>query len=501
MIGFFHEGQKLSGRSWLLVLLALVIFFIVSMSTAYRSIGVMHENNKSVTNTLEVLALIKELKVELINAESGQRGYLLTSDGQYLKPYHDALGKTDELLASLSAATTELPVQQTRFKNVFSMINKKIDHMQETVSLVHAGERQQAVDRIRSDVGVGLMRELSELIDAMEADELLLLYKHRGESQQDRQFILQSLFATNILGLVLSLVIFLAVYRSSRRVSTLYAQIEQANSRLEDKVEERTFALQQYSDELQRSNRELEEFAFVASHDLQEPLRKIRAFGDRLLKKYSSELGDSGADYIARMHAASERMSHLIDDLLSFSRVTTQQKPFEPVALNSILKSVLDDLEYAIDDTEAVVEVGDLPEIDADKTQISQVFLNLLGNSLKFRRPDVAPIVNVYCEALDAESVPDEDGSEPRDWIRLVVSDNGIGFDTQYNDRVFSLFQRLHGRDQYSGTGIGLALCRKIVERHGGTIVAESEVGVGTQFIITMPTSQYELIAVGEDLS
>lgn len=498
MIGFFRKGKKLPGRSWLFVLLALVAFFIISMSTAYRSIGVMHENSQGVTNTLEVLALIKELKTELVNAESGQRGYLLTSDGQYLQPYHDALAKTDELLASLSGASTELPVQQTRFKRVFELTNQKIDEMQETVSLVHAGERERAMNRVRSDVGARLMRQLSELLDDMEADELMLLYKNRYESQEDRQFILQSLFATNILGLLLSLVIFLAVYRSSRRVSALYAQIEQANSELEEKVEERTYALQQYSDELQRSNRELEEFAFVASHDLQEPLRKIRAFGDRLLKKYSEALGDTGADYIARMHAASERMSHLIDDLLSFSRVTTQQKPFEPVALNDVMKGVQEDLEYAIEDSGATIEARDLPQIDADPSQMGQVFMNLIGNSLKFRRPDTAPVIKVYSEPVAAEDVPEDEGEETREWIRLVFSDNGIGFDTQYNDRVFNLFQRLHGRNEYAGTGIGLALCRKIVERHGGSIIAESEVGVGTQFIIIMPTTQFELATIEE---
>ena len=498
MISLLDKNTRMPGRPWLLVLLALVVFFVVSMSTAYRSIGVMHENNQSITNTLEVLALIKELKTELVNAESGQRGYLLTNDGQYLEPYHKALAQVDQLLASLSGATTELPVQLTRFKNVFELTNQKIDEMQETVSLVHAGERQQAMNRVRSDVGVSLMRQLSELMDDMEADEMMMLYKNRHVARQDRQFILQSLFATNILGLVLSLVIFVAVYRSSRRLNSLYYQIEKANSELEDKVEERTLALQQYSDELQRSNRELEEFAFVASHDLQEPLRKIRAFGDRLLKKYTAELGDSGADYIRRMHAASERMSHLIDDLLSFSRVTTQQKPFELVDLNSVMEGVIEDLEYGIEDTGASIEFGELPEIDADQSQMSQVFMNLIGNSLKFRREGVVPVIRIHSENVADEDALDDEGAEPRDWLRLVFSDNGIGFDTQYNDRVFNLFQRLHGRDEYAGTGIGLALCRKIVERHGGTIVAESEVGVGTQFIITLPKTQFELATIEE---
>src|SRR5690606_27924847 len=226
----------------------------------------------------------------------------------------------------------------------------------------------------------------------------------------NRKFILVSLVVTNTVGLFLSLLMFVLIYRNTRKVRTLYEEIEKSNAELEFKVGERTHALEIYAEELQRSNRELEDFAFVASHDLQEPLRKIRAFGDRLLQKYSDSLGDRGADYVTRMHGASERMSFLINDLLSFSRVTTKQKPFCPVDLNEILGLAKDDLEYAIESTGAVITSDNLPVIDADATQIRQVFMNLISNSLKFRSEDNSPVITITCtQAMPSKG---EDGKD-----------------------------------------------------------------------------------------
>jgi light-regulated signal transduction histidine kinase (bacteriophytochrome) len=232
----------------------------------------------------------------------------------------------------------------------------------------------------------------------------------------------------------------------------------------------------------------------VASHDLQEPLRKIRAFGDRLQQKYAVVLGENGADYVARMQAASGRMSALIDDLLSFSRVTTKQRSFVPVDLNDVMRDVLDDLDFAIEDSKAVVHVDPLPVVDADSLQIAQVFMNLISNSLKFCTPQVSPVITVHCETDLASPLE----SDERKWLCLRFCDQGIGFEQQYAERVFSLFQRLHGRDAYSGTGIGLALCRKIIERHGGTITAESSPNKGSVFIIYLPLTQYAVESLSD---
>lgn len=241
--------------------------------------------------------------------------------------------------------------------------------------------------------------------------------------------------------------------------------------------------------ELQRSNRELQAFASVASHDLQEPLRKIHAFGDRLMKRCHDQLDQQGRDYLQRIMAASVRMSGLINDLLAFSRVTTNARPFSRVDLNRIVREVLIDLEERVRQTNGQVHVGSLPTIDADPLQMRQLFQNLIGNALKFHQADVAPVVHIEARLLPVATP--EDGSEPTaSQCEINVKDNGIGFDEKYTDRIFSLFQTLHARDKYEGTGMGLAICRKIVERHGGTIAARSRPGEGARFIVTLPCTQ-----------
>ncbi len=233
--------------------------------------------------------------------------------------------------------------------------------------------------------------------------------------------------------------------------------------------------LQRSNTDLQRSNAELEQFAYVASHDLQEPLRKVRAFGERLVKHSGDSLDERGQDYVSRMSAAGERMQDLISDLLSLSRVTSDAKPFVEVDFNKLLADVLSDLETAIESSEATVSVnGQAPTIFGDPLQLRQLTQNLIGNALKFRRPETEHEVSIAMEHVD-------------DNLRLTIRDNGIGFDPKYTDRIFGVFQRLHGRAAYEGTGIGLAICRKVVERHHGTISVESAAGDGATFIVSLP--------------
>lgn len=221
--------------------------------------------------------------------------------------------------------------------------------------------------------------------------------------------------------------------------------------------------------ELERSNRELEDFAFVASHDLQEPLRKIQTFSDRLLTK-SDQFGTREQDYLQRMQSAAARMQRLIEDLLLYSRVATRGQPMVLCDTSSILEEVLQDLETAISREKAVIQVDALPKITGDATQIRQVFQNLLSNAIKFHEPEKSAHVRVFAEDVDTSG-----------WT-LVVEDDGIGFDIRYADKLFHPFQRLHSRASYSGTGIGMAIVKKILDRHGADITVNSEPGLGTSF-------------------
>jgi PAS domain S-box-containing protein len=239
---------------------------------------------------------------------------------------------------------------------------------------------------------------------------------------------------------------------------------------------------------LERSNRELEQFAYVASHDLQEPLRKIQTFSGRLKSKYGASLSDEGRDYLERMLNASSRMQNLINDLLTLSRVATKAQPFLPVHLAQVTYEVLSDLEARIEQTGGRVEVDELPTIDADPIQMRQLLQNLIGNGLKFHRPDEPPVIKVYGRLIRERRVTRNLGSDVL--CQIMVEDNGIGFDEKYLGRIFQPFQRLHGRTEYEGTGIGLTICQRIVERHGGHITAQSALNQGATFIVTLPARQ-----------
>jgi len=241
-------------------------------------------------------------------------------------------------------------------------------------------------------------------------------------------------------------------------------------------------SLAQKASELARSNAELEQFAFVASHDLQEPLRKIQAFGDRLKAKCESFPAPEIKDYLDRMQGAAGRMRTLISDLLAFSRVIRSSNPCVSLDLGTVTREVLGDLEVRIEKNGAKVEVGALPTIDADPMQMRQLLLNLISNALKFQPPGASPVVKISSRLLNAAS-----GEQ---LCELTVQDNGIGFDEKYVDKMFAVFQRLHGRSEYEGTGIGLAVCRRIVDRHHGSILARSQPGQGATFIVTLPVHQ-----------
>ncbi len=243
-------------------------------------------------------------------------------------------------------------------------------------------------------------------------------------------------------------------------------------------AEAREEELRRQSIELERSNRELQDFAYVASHDLQEPLRKISAFSDLLVSEYGTQLDTQAAFYVGRMQNAAQRMSRLIRDLLAFSRVTTKTRPFVRVKLDEVLNDVLGDLSVRLSETGGEVAVGALPEVVADPMQMRQLFQNLIANALKFHRPGVPPHVEVEARRVEVAG---------REAWEITVADNGIGFDEKYIDRIFSPFQRLHGQEAFEGTGIGLAICRRIVERHGGELTARSTPGEGSTFVIHLP--------------
>jgi PAS domain S-box-containing protein len=254
-------------------------------------------------------------------------------------------------------------------------------------------------------------------------------------------------------------------------------KIRLLNKDLETRVAERTRELMAANKELARSNEELQDFAYVASHDLQEPLRKIAAFSNLLEEDYGDLLPEEAHAYLAGLEKSSRRMRLLINDLLTYSRVTTQARPFETVRVRKLVREALDDLQARIDETHADITLSSLPTLEADPLQLRLLLQNLISNALKYMQPGKRPMIRISAVTKDG-------------WTTIRVADNGIGFDEQYLDRIFTIFQRLHGRNDYEGTGVGLAISKKIVDRHNGSITAESAPGKGSTFIIKLPLVQ-----------
>ncbi len=295
--------------------------------------------------------------------------------------------------------------------------------------------------------------------------------------------------------------VFVELYRKNHQLLAQEQRMAAANRQLEREIKERINSeakitslnkqLMENINRLKATNEELERFAYVASHDLQEPLRKIIIFSDQLSARYGTILKEEGNDFVERIMKASERMRVLIKNILSFSRSSANSDAYEETDLQTLLEGILSDLEISIQQKNAVVNIGQLPVLKIVPSQFRQLFQNLVINSLKFSKDDNAPEIEIYAEKIKGMHMPGiRNELYQDDYYNIYVKDNGIGFEQKYADDIFTLFKRLNSYDKFEGTGIGLSICKKIVEQHGGSINATSTVGEGTTFIISLPVKE-----------
>ncbi|MGI8889245.1 MAG: sensor histidine kinase [Chthoniobacterales bacterium] len=466
-----------------LALLAL----LVSGGLSYYNIRRIARNEGLVVHTHEVLDEMRDALRSLAEAESAQRSYLIGGDPTYLETQRAAVAGARAHVDQIAKLTSDSPSQQARLVRLRPMIEVRLRSLQTGITTRDREGLEGARRYVLEGKGRREMTSIHGLVDEMQRAELDLLARRERESRLSYRTSVVTQLVTTLLGVGLIAAAFLLARRELETRRRGVAALAKANDELEGRVETRTADLAAANESLQRSNRELEQFASVASHDLQEPLRKIQAFGDRLQTRSGAELGEQGRDYLARMLSSATRMRSLIDALLSFSRITTKAQPFSEVDLSATADDVVSDLEDRIQRMSGRVEVGPLPSLEADPLQMRQLLQNLIGNGLKFARAETPPVVKVESRLLDDQEGEKGEGI-PR--CEITVRDNGIGFEEVYLDRIFELFQRLHGRQEYEGTGMGLAICRKIVERHGGTITAQSAPDRGATFLVTLPLRQ-----------
>jgi signal transduction histidine kinase len=450
---------------------------------SFRATRTLVENNEKVVHTQMVIETLSEVLSSVKEAETSQRAFLITGRPDERAIYEEVPPRSRQRIERLRALVSDNPDQLERLRLLEQAIEQRLETLQRVAQIRQEAGLEAVLSSGLFGRGQQQMAVVRQVGQEFQDEEDRLLGIRSEQSRISARNTMLTFIAANTLVLGLMAAVYFLMVRDLDERKRAAERLREAHDHLEEKVKERTLELADANTELERSNRELQDFAFVASHDLQEPLRKIQAFGDRLKTKHGPQLTDEAQDYLKRMQGAASRMHTLINDLLTFSRVTTKAQPFIPTDLNQVTADVAGDLEVRVQDTGGRIDVGVLPTIDADAMQMRQLIQNLIGNALKFHKPDEPPIIKIRSEVS-------RNGDADRDVARITFQDNGIGFDEKYLDRIFTPFQRLHGRGEYEGTGIGLAVCRKIVERHGGTLTAKSRPGEGSTFIVTLPVEQ-----------
>jgi len=482
---------------------------LVTAALGYLNVRRLYEHDQLVERTHEVISELRLLLGTLADAESATRGFVITADPADLKPYEAAMITVPDTLRRIEQLTHDNPRQQGPLAELGVQIARRLELMRQTIESTREEGPEAGRAIVAKAEGRVARQTASDLIRQLEREEARLLTQRVGEATIRYSTAVVSSLISALLGLALAALGFVWTHREMKAREQRTIELRELNERLEQRVGERTAALTAANDalrdeiaerhraettlrlvaqDLERSNRELTHFASVASHDLHEPLRKIQAFGDRLYGQCHDQLNEKGRDYLQRLLASAARMRALIDGLLEYSRVSARKQPLVPVELTRIAREVVADLDARIQQSGGQVQVEELPTIVADPLQMRQLLQNLVGNALKFHRHNTPPQVRVSGSVTSGIVQGDVD-SQPGPLCELAVEDNGVGFEPAEAQQIFELFQRLHGRDEYEGTGMGLAICKKIVERHGGRICAASRPGQGSRFLVTLPVA------------
>lgn len=474
----FRRTQRLI--IWLGLLPILLAF------AAFRYSSQHVENVESTLASDNFIRSLDDLLSTVKDAETGQRGYLLTGNPSYAEPFYEATKAVDAQLDSIAQLASTVPADAQTLAQLRSAVSDKMQELKATIRLRNTQGLPAALALVQTNRGEADMANIRALIKKLRQKQVATFQARLEDQRRSRV----SLDITLGVGVLLSFLSLFLAYR----VNVMYAlerdrteaNVLLSNEQLEARVKERTAELEQRSRDLQKSNADLTQFAYIASHDLQEPLRMVGSYVGLLARRYRGKLDATADEYIQFAVDGASRMQALISDLLVYSRAGTQAVHKQPVAFQTILQRALANLKLVINESSATIRTSELPIVHADAVKLAQVLQNLIANAIKFRKPGVPPEILIMATKVGQE------------WM-FSVGDNGIGFDVRYTEKIFQVFQRLHGVGKYSGNGIGLAISKRIVEHHGGRLWADSELGVGSTFFFTLPVlSEMEKIVTPE---
>lgn len=422
-----------------------------------------------VSHTHQVIEKGREVMIAGVDVETGQRGYVCTQKNLFLEPLTKSRIQFLKSPRELHDLVADDPAAQDIAKKIQTLAVEKLAFVDQVLDIAKKSQKD-AADLIGTARGKAIMDRLRDQVRIMEDRQQHLLEERRRSMEQLQWSVVGAVSIVTIFEVLTLGYVYLLNQKHSLVQEGIRKALEEENQRRRESEE----ALQVASDNLRRSNQDLQQFVYVASHDLQEPIRAIHGFTSILARKLEPVLTEETRKSMSQITSGAERMRTLIEGLLAYARVESRGEQFKSVDMNTLVNSIVqEDLKMRIEETGAQVTVEPLPVIQGDEGQLRMLFTNLISNALKYKREE-APRVKVEAASGKHHNV-------------ISVQDNGIGFDQKHADRIFVMFQRLHSRNQYEGTGIGLALCKRVAERHGGTITAKSMPGQGSTFTVSFP--------------
>lgn len=468
--------MQLSAKAAKLIFLLTIIVLLCLSALLYKQITSLLNSQKQVSTTHVLQLKLEQLLTALVDTETAQRGFLLTQDSLFLEPYRGAYDRAKGLLAQIDSLTPQAEYDQSKFNALQTFVEVKFGTFNHPFAKFKDPELSHDLRKNYLVHTKATMDSIRYYVRDIENRAGVMLGKREEENRT--YTLLTPLFA--ILLMVFSIVILVISYerilQQLKRTKKLLFRLKKLNSKLK-----------QNNYQLELNNQELEQFTYIASHDLKEPLRKIMTYTSLLMQPEQAASLQDTQQHLQKISSFAERMQNLLDDLLLYSHTGQSEAHTEDVNLNTVVEEAVQNLKEEIEETGAEIKIDPLPVIRGIPYQLRQLFQNLVSNSLKYRQQEGHPLITIESSVVSEKALGNRSHKVSGQYVKLLFRDNGIGFNQAYADKVFRLFQRLHTKEGYAGTGIGLTICKKVVDNHHGFIRAHGVVGKGATFEIFFP--------------